>query len=74
MLLQYEFQLAGGDSTRTSSVSTEKFLLVKWKFSPAHNNEVVQTSYLLSAEGTECLSGCFARGYTEACRQTSIDL
>lgn len=52
----------------------EKLLLVKWKFGLAHNNEVVQTSYLLSAEGTECQSGCFARGCAEACRQNSIAL
>lgn len=39
----------------------------------SHNNEVVQTSYLLSAEGTGCQSRCFARGCTEPYRQTSID-
>lgn len=40
----------------------------------SHNNEVVQISYLLSAEGTGCQSRCFARGRTKAYKQTSIDL
>lgn len=40
----------------------------------SHNNEVVQISYLLSAEGTGCQHRCFARECTEAYKQTSIDL
>lgn len=44
--LQYEFQPADSDTTRTGSVSIAKLFLVKWKFSVAHNNEVAQNSCL----------------------------
>lgn len=39
-----------------------------------HNNEVVQSSYLLSAERAGCQSRCFARGCTKAYKQTFTDL
>lgn len=58
-----------------------KPLKLKWKdkgeceveIQSSHNNEVVQISYLLSAEGTGCQHRCFARECTEAYKQTSTD-